>query len=127
MINRKIILVIGIVFLSIPLCYSLLWAETKAMGFAIPLPNLTFTETLSKKDQTYLGVPPKKSFSFKEIRGNLILIEFISTYCVSCQRQTPILNELYSSIEKDPKLKEKVKVIGVAAGNHPEEEKKYKK
>ena len=127
MINRKNILAIGIVFLSIPLCYSLLRAETKAMGFAIPLPNLTFTETLSKKDQTYLGIPQKKNFSFKEIRGNLILIEFISTYCVSCQRQTPILNELYSSIEKDPKLKEKVKVIGVAAGNHPEEVKKYKK
>jgi thiol-disulfide isomerase/thioredoxin len=86
MINRKNILAIGIVFLSIPLCYSLLRAETKAMGFAIPLPNLTFTETLSKKDQTYLGIPQKKNFSFKEIRGNLILIEFISTYCVSCQR-----------------------------------------
>src|SRR4030042_1869771 len=127
MINRKNILAIGIVFLSIPLCYSLLRAQTKAMGFAIPLPNLTFNETLSKKDQTYLGIPQKKNFSFKEIRGNLILIEFISTYCVSCQRQTPILNELYSSIEKDPKLKEKVKVIGVAAGNHPEEIKKYKK
>src|SRR4030043_1705140 len=127
MINRKNILAIGIVFLALPLCYSLLRAETKAMGFAIPLPNLTFNETLSKKDQTYLGIPQKKNFSFKEIRGNLILIEFISTYCVSCQRQTPIFNELYSSIEKDPKLKGKVKMIGIAAGNNLIEVEIYKK
>src|SRR4030042_6760805 len=119
MMNRKSIYVIGVVFLSIHLCYNFLQAETKPVGFAIPFPDLTFTQVLSKGEQVYLGIPQKKSFSFKEIRGNLILIEFISTYCVSCQRQTPILNELYYSIEKDSNLKEKVKEIGVAAGNHP--------
>ncbi|PIV21359.1 MAG: hypothetical protein COS40_07675 [Deltaproteobacteria bacterium CG03_land_8_20_14_0_80_45_14] len=127
MINRKFISAIGIVFSSIPLCYCLLLAGTKAMGFAIPLPDLTFTQALSKGEQVYLGIPQKKSLSFKEIRGNLILIEFISTYCVSCQRQAPIFNELYSSIEKDPRLKGKVKMIGVAAGNNLNEVEIYKK
>jgi thiol-disulfide isomerase/thioredoxin len=127
MTNRKFIFAIGVVFLSLPLCYSLSWAETKPVGFAIPFPNLTFTQSLSKKEQTYLGIPQKKSFSIKEIRGDLILIEFISTYCVSCQRQTPIFNELYSSIEKDPGLKGKVKIIGIAAGNNLNEVEIYKK
>jgi len=125
--NRKFISAIGIVFLSIPLCYSLLWAETKPVGFAIPFPDLTFTQVLSKGEQTYLGIPQKKTFSFKEIRGNLILIEFISIYCVSCQRQAPIFNELYSSIENGPGLKGKVKMIGVAAGNNLNEAEIYKK
>src|SRR4030043_2203655 len=120
---RMLISCSAVAFLSLFLIFSLVLGETKPVGFAIPFPDLTFTQTLSKGEQTYLGISQKKSFSLKEIRGNLILVEFISTYCVSCQRQTPILNELYSSIEKDPKLKEKVKVIGGPGGNHPEEEK----
>jgi thiol-disulfide isomerase/thioredoxin len=117
----------GITFLTIFLIFSLAFGETKPVGFATPFPDLTFTQTLNKGEQSYLGISEKKSFSFKEIRGNLILIEFISTYCVSCQRQTPIFNELYFSIEKDLGLKGKVKIIGVAAGNNPIEVEIYKK
>jgi peroxiredoxin len=127
MIKRSPIHTVWIIFLSLILSYSLSWAETKPVGFAIPFPDLTFTQTLSKEEQAYLGLPQKKSFSIKEIRGNLILIEFISTYCVSCQRQAPIFNELYSSIEKDLRLRGKVKMIGIAAGNGVHEVEVYKK
>jgi thiol-disulfide isomerase/thioredoxin len=127
MTKRSPIHAVWVIFLSLILSYSLSWAETKPVGFAIPFPDLTFTQGLSKGEQVYLGIPQKKTFSFKEIRGNLILIEFISTYCVSCQRQAPIFNELYSSIEKDPRLKGKVKMIGVAAGNNLKEVEDYKK
>lgn len=127
MIKRSLIHAVWIIFLSLILSYSLSWAETKPVGFAIPFPDLTFTQTLSKEEQAYLGLPQKKSFSIKEIRGNLILIEFISIYCVSCQRQAPVFNELYSSIEKDPRLRGKVKMVGIAAGNGPHEVEIYKK
>jgi len=125
--KRKAICVIWVAFLSISLFCGLANAETKPVGFAIPFPDLTFTQTLSKNEQTYLGIPPKKSFSFSEIHGNLILIEIISIYCVSCQRQAPIFNELYSSIEKDPRLRGKVMMIGVAAGNSLHEVEFFKK
>jgi thiol-disulfide isomerase/thioredoxin len=127
MTKRSPIHVVWVIFLSLILSYSFSWAETKPVGFAIPFPDLTFTQILSKGEQAYLGIPQKETFSFKEIRGNLILIEFISIYCVSCQRQAPIFNELYSSIEKDPGLKGKVKMIGVAAGNNLNEVEIYKK
>jgi len=127
MTKRSPIHAVWVIFLSLLLSYSLSWAETKPIGFAIPFPDLTFTQGLSKGEQVYLGIPQKKTFSFKEIRGNLILIEFISIYCVSCQRQAPIFNELYSSIENDPGLKGKVKMIGVAAGNNLNEVEIYKK
>jgi peroxiredoxin len=116
-------LLIWILFLSLEPVYG----ETKPVGFAIPFPNLTFTQILSKEDRAYLGIPLKKIFSFKEIRGNLILVEFISTYCVSCQKQAPIFNEVYSFIEKDPRLKGKVKMIGIAAGNTLQEVEIFKK
>src|SRR4030067_1288919 len=96
-------------------------AKAKPIGFAIPFPDLVFQQTLSSAEQAYLGIPPRTVFSFKEIQGNLVLVEFLSTYCVSCQRQTPIFNDLYQSIEIDPKLKGRVKMIGIAAGNNPME------
>jgi len=105
--RRIVISSFGVTFFSIYFIFFLTLGETKPVGFATPFPDLTFTQILSKGEQFYLGIPPKKTFSIKEIRGNLILIEFISTYCVSCQRQAPIINELYSSIEKDPRLKGK--------------------
>lgn len=127
MMNRKFIYGIGVVFLSLHLCYNFLQAEKKPVGFAIPFPDLTLTQVLSKGEQDYLGILQKKSFSFKEIRGDLVLIEFTSTYCVSCRKQTPIFNELYASIENDPKMKGKVKMIGFAAGNNLKEVEDYKK
>jgi peroxiredoxin len=127
MIKRKILSIIGTVFLPLLLCYNVSQAETKPIGFAIPFPDLTWTQHLSKGEQSYLGISEKESFSLDEINGDLILIEFISTYCVSCQKQSPIFNQLYSSIEKDPRLKGKVKIIGVAAGNSPTEVEIFKK
>jgi len=105
---------IALVFLS--LFSGPVWGETKPVGFAIPFPDLTFTQTLSEEDQAHLGIMQER-FSIKEIRGNLILLEFISIYCASCQKQAPILNELYSSIEKDPRLRGKVKMVGIAAAS----------
>jgi peroxiredoxin len=127
MTKRKAFGVVWVAFISIGLFCGLANTEKKPVGYAIPFPDLTFTQTLSKEEQAYLGIPQKKSFSFKEIRGNLILIECISTYCASCQRQAPIFNELYSSIEKNPRLKGKVKMIGIAAGNNLKEVETFKK
>jgi thiol-disulfide isomerase/thioredoxin len=123
----KTICAIWIALLFMPVFCGPVWGEAKPVGFAIPFPDLTFPQTLSEEEQAYLGILQKKSFSIKEIRGNLILIEFISIYCVSCQRQAPIFNELYSSIEKDPRLRGKVKMVGIAAGNGPHEVEIYKK
>jgi hypothetical protein len=68
MIKRKTIYTIWFVFLSISLFYGISWGKMKPFGFAIPFPDLTFTQTLSKEEQAYLGIPQKTRFSFKEIR-----------------------------------------------------------
>lgn len=125
--RRTLIHSIWIFFLFLFIFYEFAHAESKSVGFAISFPDLTFTQVLSKEERTYLGIPQKKTFSFREIRGNLILVELISTYCASCQRQAPILNESYSSIEKDLKLKGKVKIIGIASGNNLKEVETFKK
>jgi peroxiredoxin len=121
------LLTLKALFLLILLSSEPAWSETKSIGFAVPFPNLTFSQSLSQEEQAYLGLSKKKGVSFREIKGDLILVELISTYCVNCQRQAPIFTELYSSIERDPKLKGKVKMIGIAAGNTPKEVTAFKK
>jgi thiol-disulfide isomerase/thioredoxin len=120
-------LILKSLFLSLLLCFESAWSEPKSLGFAIPFPNLTFSQPLSKEDRAYLGLSKKGGLSFHEIKGDLILVELLSTYCVNCQRQAPILDELYSSIENDPTLKGKVKMIGIAAGNTLKEVETFKR
>ncbi len=84
-------------------------------------PDLTFKNIFSKDERAYLGISRKKIFSFKDIKGSLILVELTSTYCVSCKKNIPILNAIYQRIQKDPKLNGKVKVIGIAIGNNIKE------
>jgi thiol-disulfide isomerase/thioredoxin len=114
-------------FLSILLSYGLALGEAKPVGFSVPFPDLIFTQSLPREEQNYLGIPPKKVFSFREITGNLILVEFLSTYCINCQRQAPIFNEVYSSIESNRRLRGKVKMVGIAAGNNIQEIQIFKK
>lgn len=102
-------------------------AETRPLVKGQYLPKLSFTDSLPKEERTYLGLTAGKKFSLKDIRCSVIIIEIFNTYCTSCPRNIPVLNEVYSLIENDPKFKRKIKIIGIAAGNTREEIIAYKK
>jgi thiol-disulfide isomerase/thioredoxin len=102
-------------------------AQTKPLVKGQYLPNLPFTDSLSKDERTYLGLTAGKKLSLKDIRCSVIIIEIFNTYCTSCPRNIPVINELYSRSENDPKFKGKIKIIGIAAGNTREEIIAYKK
>jgi len=114
-------------FFSLFLICPSVFAGTKQVDVTVPFPNLTFSQSLSKGEQEYLGLSNKKVFSFQEIKGSLILVEVLSTYCANCLVQAPLFSELNSLIEKDPALKGKVKMIGIAAGNNLMEIEYFKK
>ena len=101
-------------------------AETKPPGRGSYFPTHSFSDILPKEEQTYLGITPGKNFSIKNIRS-VVIIEMFNTYCTICPKNVPVLNEVYSLIENDPKLKGKIKVISVAVGNTPGEIMSYKK
>ena len=103
------------------------FAETKPLVKGHYLPNLSFKDSLHKEEQTYLGLTAGKKFSLKNIRCSVIIIEVFNTYCTSCPRNIPVINEVFSRTENDPKFKGKIKIIGIAAGNTREEIIAYKK
>jgi hypothetical protein len=102
-------------------------AETKPLVKGQYLPNLSFTDSLPKEEQAYLGLTGGKKFSLKDIRCSVIIVEVFNTYCTSCPRNIPVINEVFSHTENDPKFKGRIKAIAIAAGNTREEIVAYKK
>jgi len=102
-------------------------ADTRSLIKGQYLPNLPFTDSLPKDERTYLGLTAGKKLSLKDIRCSVIIIEVFNTYCTSCPRNIPVINEVFSRTENDPKFKGKIKIIGIAAGNTREEILSYKK
>jgi thiol-disulfide isomerase/thioredoxin len=108
--------------LSIILALSFVVAQpVSAAGQPKPGENLfdlTLPVPAERADRNYLGLSGwGKTFKMADIKANLVLIEILSMYCPFCQKEAPIVNQLYEAIEKDPAAKGKIKIIGIGAGN----------
>jgi len=91
-------------------------------------PNLVFPDQLEKQDKEYLGISipffsfmQEDSYKLDEIDAELLFVEFFNKYCTSCQLQAPVNNEIYKQINSDNDLKNRVKFIGIGAGNSKRE------
>ncbi len=103
----------------------LLFASILFAGIAPPeeggvLPEIILSLPEEPAHQKYLGITGnKKTFHIPEINAEVVLVEIFSMYCPYCQKDAPIVNELYDKISQDKNLKDKVKLIGIGAGNSP--------
>jgi hypothetical protein len=96
-------------------------------------PKVLFPMVQAKSDADYLGLPQKffglvkeSTFSFKDVKADLILLEFMNKYCFSCQLQAPVMNQAFSMVDKDPQLKGRIKFIGIGVGNNEREVESFK-
>jgi peroxiredoxin len=69
------------------------------------------------KEKAYLGLTEGKTFTLRQVKADLVIVEILSVYCPSCQAQAPVYNKLFNLIEDDPETKGRIKIIGIAAGN----------
>jgi thiol-disulfide isomerase/thioredoxin len=90
--------------------------------------DLTLPVPADRADRNYLGLSGwGKTFKMADIKANLVLIEILSMYCPFCQKEAPLVNQLYEAIEKDPALKGRIKIIGIGAGNSAYEVEVFRK
>lgn len=123
--NRISILLIPVIFCLFSFAGPA-GAEIKPVVKGSQFPSVTFKDGLSKEERSYLRLARKTNFSLKDIGGTLFIIEVFSTYCTSCPKNVTVLNNVYSAIEKDPGLKGKVTLMGIAVGNTQVEAEGYK-
>jgi len=98
-----------------------LYSDTKR---SLPEFNLPIPQDQTEKD--YLGLSGKGTFKIGQIKAQVVIIEVFSFYCPICQVQAPLVAEVYQKIQGRPDLKEKIKMIGIAATNSAFEAKSFK-
>lgn len=113
---------------------ALLMTKASAAAENIPpkvgtfLPEMILSKPGDSTDLKYLGLlGGGKSFKVVQIKATIVIIQVYSMYCPYCQAEAPNVNRLYASIEDNPALKDKVKIIGIGAGNSKFETGIYKK
>jgi len=81
------------------------------------LPDIRLPAPEDPAQRTYLGVSAGGTFAVPEIRADVLVIEIFNMYCPHCQREAPNVNAFFRKIQKTPSLRERVRVIGIGAGN----------
>lgn len=81
------------------------------------LPTLNLPTPPSPQERTYLGLSGGGHFRIPQIKADLVIVEIFSMYCPHCQKNAPLVNELYRAIENNPGFRNRIKLIGIGAGN----------
>ena len=91
--------------------------RTPSTGESFPDLTLAMPEKANQKE--YLGLKGNGSFRLSQIKADLLIIEIFSMYCPYCQKEAPNVNELYRIISGRADIKDKIRIIGIGAGNTP--------
>jgi peroxiredoxin len=94
-------------------------------GELLPVINLPIPK--NPEERSYLGLSGSGSFKIPQIKTRVVIIEIFSMYCPYCQKDAPGVNELFRLIENNSDIKNKIKLIGIGAGNSTYEVEVFKK
>lgn len=79
-------------------------------GVRLPVPD---NEAVSSA----LGLSGTGDFSISDIDADAVIVEIFSMYCPHCQREAPLLNQFYETVQKEREAGRKIIIIGIGAGN----------
>ena len=111
------LIIVAVVFLvlsSMQVCTSENMPEKGSL-----FPSITLPVPEKEAEKAYLGLTGKGTFTLSQIKAEVVIVEIYSMYCPYCQKEAPIVNELFEAIDKKPGLKDKMRIIGIGAGNTP--------
>lgn len=104
------------------LFYLLMAASMACAGITPPaegdlFPEIVLAAPQNSAHRDYLGLAGEDSFTVPQISANVVIVEIFSMYCPYCQKEAPVVNELYRKIQTNSQSKNRVKLIGIGAGN----------
>lgn len=103
-------------------------AENNPPKIGNALPEMELLMPANPADIRYLGLSSGgRTFKVGQVKTKILIIQIYSMYCPYCQAEAPNVNRLYALIEGNPALKDKIKLIGIAAGNTQFEVGTYKR
>jgi len=120
----------GLIVVILFLCMAVVAgaAQNAAPKAGSPLPKMDLLKPNNSADLKYLGLSFfGKTFQVDRVKAQVVIIQVFSMYCPYCQADAPNVNRLYGMIENSPALKNKIKIIGIGAGNTPFEVETFKK
>ena len=109
--------------ISLVLVLCLLWpcsgSSSESQEKMEALPDLVLTVPDNDFYKSYLGLTGKAGDTFKaaDVDADILVIELFSMYCPFCQKEAPLVNELYEKMEELSKRGPVVKIIGLGASN----------
>ena len=125
--NRKISGLITVI-LTLFLATAISASENSPPKVGNPMPDFELPMLNNPVDLQYLGLSASgKSFRISQVKAKVVILQIYSMYCPYCQAEAPNVNRLYATIENSPALKDKIKIIGIGAGNTQFEVETYKK
>jgi peroxiredoxin len=107
----KILLLLSFLYLY----QSVYAAECPAKGEKFP--DIIISAPQSQTEKDYLGLATTAPFKLSQIKADIVIVEVFSMYCPYCQKEAPAVNDLFTIINKQPDIKDKIKIIGIGAGN----------
>ncbi len=90
-----------------------------------PLVDFTLPAAANTENAAYLGVPEGTPFTLSSIQADALLIEIFSMYCPYCQKEAPVVNELFDKLRASD-MKDRLKMIGLGTGNSEFEVNKFR-
>ncbi len=125
---RRSLRYLAAVFLLLLLALTPAFAEDRPLiAFGDAFPELSLGLSGIAHDRSYLGLTAGQDFTPRQVKADLLLVELLNVHCVHCQQQTASYNELFKRIERDPATRGRIKLLGIAVGNLPEEVETFRK
>ncbi len=107
-----------------PECRAASDADMSKLQPGMPLPALRIMGEIIPEQRQYLGLRngflgmfAAKEFTPSDVKADVLVIEFYNVYCTSCQRQAPIMNELFERVNSREAMRKRVRFFGIGVGN----------
>lgn len=115
----KLLTILSVSMLVFLCCSTVPAAETE-MLYNRELAKIKLAVPEDPQVRAYLGFKQQSGqFLISQIRPGLLIIEIFNMYCPHCQHYAPTVNALYTLIQTNLKLKDRVMLMGIGVGNSP--------